>query len=108
MTELKISVITVNLNNADGLRKTLDSLVCQSFSPEIIVIDGQSSDHSVGVLKEFGPKLGSWISERDSGIYDAMNKIVAQWHQAYNFVGSYYINVGNNPPDQTTNWNDWK
>ena len=33
-----------------------------------------------------------------------MNKIVAQWHQAYNFVGSYYINVGNNPPDQTTNW----
>ena len=38
------------------------------------------------------------------GIYDKMMPILAQWKEAYNFVGSYYINVGNNPPDQTTDW----
>jgi serralysin len=38
------------------------------------------------------------------GIYDVMLPILAQWKQAYNFVGSYYINVGANPPDQVTDW----
>lgn len=38
------------------------------------------------------------------GIYDQMIPIVEQWKQAFNFVGSYYINIGNNPPDETTNW----
>jgi Ca2+-binding RTX toxin-like protein len=38
------------------------------------------------------------------GIYDVLLPILEQWKAAYNFVGSYYVNVGNNPPDQTTDW----
>ncbi len=44
------------------------------------------------------------VSGQSPGIYDVMNPIVAQWHKDFNFVGSYYINIGNNPPDQITNW----
>jgi serralysin len=40
----------------------------------------------------------------DTGIYDALLPILQSWKAQYNFVGSYYINVGNNPPDQETNW----
>ena len=41
----------------------------------------------------------------NNGIYDKLLPILDKWNKDYNFVGSYYINVGNNPPDQTTDWN---
>lgn len=73
-----ISIITINFNNAKGLKKTMDSVVsqtCQDF--EYIVIDGGSTDESVNVIK-YTPRIDYWVSEGDKGIYDAMNKGIAK------------------------------
>lgn len=75
----EISIITINLNNASGLRRTLESIADQSYGNfESIVIDGQSVDSSVEVIQEYialgRPQVFHWISEADSGIYQAQNK----------------------------------
>lgn len=71
----KLSIITINLNNASGLRKTIDSVVAQSFTDiEYIIIDGGSNDGSIEVIKEHTEEITYWISEPDKGIYNAMNK----------------------------------
>src|SRR5208283_551554 len=71
----KLSIITVNLNNVSGLRKTIESVVNQKYTDyEYIIIDGFSTDGSVEVIKEFTDKITYWISETDKGIYNAMNK----------------------------------
>jgi len=71
----KLSIITINYNNASGLRKTIESVLNQSSKDfEYIVIDGASTDASVDVIKEFEDKITYWISEPDNGIYNAMNK----------------------------------
>lgn len=72
---MKLSVITINRNNADGLRKTIESVVNQNFTDfEYIVIDGASTDGSVEVIKEYADRITNWVSEPDKGIYNAMNK----------------------------------
>ena len=72
---MKLSVITINYNNKEGLLKTLESVVNQSWREfEYIVIDGGSTDGSVDVIKEFADRIDYWISESDKGIYHAMNK----------------------------------
>lgn len=71
----KISVITVNYNNADGLEKTIRSVVEQSYPHfEYIVIDGNSTDGSVGIIEKYADKISYWVSEKDDGIFNAMNK----------------------------------
>lgn len=72
---IKLSIITVNLNNAKGLSKTIDS-VLEQLNPdaEFLIIDGGSVDQSLTMIKEVAHKLSYWISEKDSGIYAAMNK----------------------------------
>lgn len=71
----KISVITINLNNEEGLRKTIESIANQTFTDyEYIIIDGGSTDGSVNVIKEYADKITYWVSEPDKGIYNAMNK----------------------------------
>lgn len=71
----KLSIITVNLNNAAGLRKTIESVRAQTFKDfEHIIIDGGSTDKSVGVIKEFEDGFAYWVSEPDGGIYQGMNK----------------------------------
>lgn len=75
----KLSIITVNLNNAPGLRKTIESVLCQTFSDyEYIIIDGGSTDGSLDVVKEYAAKITYWVSEPDKGIYNAMNKGILQ------------------------------
>jgi glycosyltransferase involved in cell wall biosynthesis len=70
-----LSIITINFNNSTGLLKTIESVVNQSFIElEFIIIDGNSMDNSVEVIKKFENKTTFWISERDFGIYNAMNK----------------------------------
>lgn len=73
-----LSIITINRNNADGLKKTIASVNNQSCKQfEYIIIDGASSDGSVDVIKGFEASFGErlkWISEPDKGIYNAMNK----------------------------------
>ena len=70
-----VSVITVNRNNASGLRRTLTCLSQQSFVDyEQIVVDGNSSDGSQAILTDPTLKVDRCVSEPDSGVYDAMNK----------------------------------
>lgn len=96
---MKLSIITINYNNAEGLRKTLASVAAQTYADiEHIIVDGASSDGSVEVIREYEQTLASslspsgvpdkvrdyvgcslasrlkWISEPDKGIYNAMNK----------------------------------
>ena len=75
----KLSIITINRNNAEGLKKTIESIVNQSYTNfEYIIIDGASTDHSVEIIKEYEYRLNYWISESDKGIYNAMNKGIKQ------------------------------
>lgn len=70
----KISIITINYNNDSGLQKTIESVVNQSFQDfEFVVIDGNSKDHSVEIIKK-NPRINTWVSEVDKGIYNAQNK----------------------------------
>ena len=78
---MKLSIITINYNDKDGLAKTLDSVWNwqQGFDDfEHIVIDGGSTDGSVGVIEQYAGQLSYWVSEPDKGIYNAMNKGIAQ------------------------------
>lgn len=72
---MKLSIITVNLNNRDGLKKTIDSVVAQTFRDfEWIVIDGGSTDGSRELIEQYAECFAYWVSEPDKGIYNAMNK----------------------------------
>lgn len=80
-----LTIITINYNNAEGLRKTLASVASQTYPHiEHIIIDGGSSDNSVEVIRGYESSLSNrlsplasrlkWLSEKDTGIYNAMNK----------------------------------
>lgn len=72
---MKLSIITINYNNAAGLKKTMDSVIHQTYKEfEFIVIDGDSNDGSKEIISENAHRLTYWISEKDTGIYNAMNK----------------------------------
>lgn len=85
---MKLSIITINYNNSEGLKRTLESVVNQTNKEfEHIIVDGGSSDGSVSVIKSYEEliitnrvnsetqyPLISWVSEKDKGIYNAMNK----------------------------------
>jgi glycosyltransferase involved in cell wall biosynthesis len=71
----KISIISANLNNAEGLRRTIKSTERQAFDDyEYLIIDGGSTDGSLDVIKEYSKKITFWSSESDHGVYDALNK----------------------------------
>jgi glycosyltransferase involved in cell wall biosynthesis len=75
---LKLSIITINLNNAAGLKKTMESVFSQTSKDfEYIVIDGGSTDESVEIIQQFNNSTiqqFTWLTEPDKGIYQAMNK----------------------------------
>lgn len=74
---MKISIITINRNNAAGLEKTLQSVVTQTYKEfEYVIVDGASTDDSVEVIKKYESQFLhlKWVSEPDAGIYNAMNK----------------------------------
>ncbi|WP_400261674.1 glycosyltransferase family 2 protein [Sphingobacterium sp. SG20118] len=71
---IKLSIITINLNNKEGLKKTLKSIDNQSNKNfEYLVIDGDSTDGSIDLIND-ATFINIKVSENDSGIYDAMNK----------------------------------
>lgn len=73
--EYTISIITVCLNNKDGLERTIKSVLSQTLSKkEFIIIDGASTDGTEELLKEYQTGINVILSEKDNGIYDAMNK----------------------------------
>lgn len=74
---MKLSIITVTYNNAVGLNRTIKSIVnqtCKDF--EYIIVDGASKDKSVEIIEENKAHISQWVSEPDTGIYNAMNKAV--------------------------------
>lgn len=82
---MKLSIITINYNNAAGLKKTLDSVatqICTDF--EHIIVDGASTDDSVDIVRSYSQSLIAnrhkfiWLSEPDTGVYNAMNKGIKQ------------------------------
>ncbi|NDV78789.1 glycosyltransferase family 2 protein [Dysgonomonas sp. 511] len=88
---MKLSIITINLNNKEGLQKTIESVVEQTFADyEFIIIDGLSADGSVELIKEYGDKISYWVSEKDTGIYNAQNKGIKQAKGEY----LYFLNSG--------------
>ena len=70
-----VSIITINYNNLEGLKKTMRSVVTQTWKEfEYILIDGGSTDGSAEYIESQSDNLNYYISEKDSGIYNAMNK----------------------------------
>ena len=87
---MKYSIITINYNNRDGLERTIQSVINQTYQDfEYIIIDGGSTDGSVDIIKKYADRIDYWVSEPDKGIYNAMNKGVLQAHGTYvNFMNS--------------------
>lgn len=75
---MKISLITVTYNSDKTLRDTINSVLAQTYKNiEYIVVDGLSKDKTVDIVREYEPQFAGrmkWISEKDCGLYDAMNK----------------------------------
>jgi len=76
---MKLSIITINLNNYQGLEKTILSVINQTYTDiEYILIDGGSTDDSVDLIRNYTNKIDYWLSEKDKGIFNAMNKGIAK------------------------------
>ena len=81
---MRYSIITINYNNSEGLKRTIKSVISQTSKDfEYIIIDGGSTDGSVDIIKQYATHIRYWISEKDKGVYNAMNKGVAQAHGDY-------------------------
>lgn len=75
---MKISIITATYNSAETVEATLRSVTSQSYHDiEYIIIDGKSSDNTLDIVHRYKDKITKIVSEKDSGIYDALNKGVA-------------------------------
>lgn len=73
--KLKLSIITINYNNLEGLKRTVEGVFNQTWQEfEYIIIDGGSTDGSAEYIKIKSDNFSYWISEKDLGIYNAMNK----------------------------------
>lgn len=72
---MKISIITVVWNNVNTIKDAIESVLNQTYKNiEYIIIDGGSTDGTIEVIQSYGNKINKFVSERDEGIYDAMNK----------------------------------
>ena len=70
-----LSIITINYNDVNGLEKTINSVINQTFQDfEYILIDGGSSDKSIELIHSNIDRINYWVSEKDSGVFNAMNK----------------------------------
>ena len=91
MDNILISIITINFNDVAGLQKTISSVQNQTYSNfEHIIIDGNSTDGSKETIEKHKDSFAYWLSEPDSGIYNAMNKGIAKAKGEYVF----FLNSG--------------
>ncbi len=73
----KVTIVTVVYNGEQEIEDTIKSIVEQTYKNiEYIVIDGASNDNTVSIIKRYDDKIDYWVSEKDNGIYDAMNKAI--------------------------------
>lgn len=71
----KISIVTISYNQGHYLEQTITSVLNQNYpNLEYIIIDGGSTDNSVEIIKKYSERLAYWVSERDNGMYDAIQK----------------------------------
>ena len=89
-TKKLFSIITVVLNNEEFIEDTIKSVINQNVDFEYIIIDGGSTDKTVEIIRKYEDSLDLWISEKDLGIYHAMNKGIIFSHA--DFIG--IINSG--------------
>jgi len=88
---MKLSIITVVYNNKIGLENTIQSIIAQNNKDyEYIVIDGKSTDGTLDIITKYEDHITTWISEKDAGIYDAMNKGIKLAQGEY----IYFLNSG--------------
>ena len=72
---MKITIATVVLNARNNISETIQSVLGQTYKDiEYIIIDGESSDGTIDILKQYEPKITRLLIEKDTGLYDAMNK----------------------------------
>ena len=93
----KISIITVVYNNVSEIKDTIESALNQTYPYiEYIIIDGGSTDGTAQIIEQYSNKLAFWCSEKDAGLYDAMNKGIAkatgQWMSVINSGDVYTTN----------------
>jgi glycosyltransferase involved in cell wall biosynthesis len=95
MDKMKISIITVVYNGQDYLENTIKSVINQTYSNiEYIIIDGGSTDRTLDIIKKYEDRIDYWVSEKDNGIYDAMNKGIdiatGEWINFMNAGDEFY------------------
>lgn len=94
-----ITVITVTYNAKEALQTTIDNVLAQDYADvEYIVVDGASTDGSQDLIRSYGLRITQWVSEKDGGIYDAMNKGVRMASGEY----CIFMNAGDTFADTTT------
>ena len=75
---MKVSIITVSYNSARTIRATIESVLSQDYpNLEYLIVDGGSTDGTVAILGAYADRITRWVSEKDEGMYDAMNKGIA-------------------------------
>ncbi len=86
-----VSIVTVVFNGKEFLERTILSVIRQDYTDiEYIVIDGASSDGTLGIIRQYEKNITYWVSEKDRGIYDAMNKGI----KASNGDYLWFLNAG--------------
>lgn len=96
---LKVSIITVCLNSENLIEKTIKSVISQTYpNIEYILIDGKSTDNTMNIIKKYESSINIIVSEKDNGIYDAMNKGA----QLANGDIIYFLNSGDYLYDDST------
>lgn len=96
---MRVSIVTINLNNLSGLMETFNNVVAQTFfdKTEFIVIDGGSDDGSGKFIIDNSDLISKFIIEKDSGVYDAMNKgaeLASGEYIIYMNSGDTFFDVG--------------
>jgi glycosyltransferase involved in cell wall biosynthesis len=77
MQNFKITIITVVFNDVKNIKKTIESVLSQSYTNiEYLIFDGKSTDGTIDIIKKYSDRIGFWQSEKDNGIYDVMNKAI--------------------------------
>ncbi len=95
----KISIITIVYNGSNTLEKTIQSVINQNYKNfEYIIIDGNSTDGTQQIIEKYSHQITYWISEKDKGLYDAMNKGLVRATGDY----VWFINSGDQIPTSTT------